>query len=235
GGGAVALWWPEKSSLAVPLPVAGQASALASGAGSAPTTEPATSVAIAPAPAGDAPPLPLVPNTGLPVPTPPTPPTPTVAGAATAAAGAGAAGAGARAVPRVAAESAVRPPTPKKTPEYPNIETATLPAARASAVTAPTQPAKGPDAVSAAARSTASVPATPIPLLADLPEELRRQVPPIAVTGAVYSDNPAQRLLLMNGLVLTQGSNAAPDLTLEEIRERSAVFSFRGTRFRVAH
>jgi general secretion pathway protein B len=51
----------------------------------------------------------------------------------------------------------------------------------------------------------------------------------------VYSDNPAQRLLLINGQVLSQGSLAAPDLTLERIGANTSEFSFRGTRFRMAH
>jgi general secretion pathway protein B len=73
------------------------------------------------------------------------------------------------------------------------------------------------------------------PWLADLPEDIRRQVPPLAITGAVYSDNPAQRLLLINGQVLPPGSAVTPDVTLEDIRERHSVFSFRGIRFRLAH
>lgn len=83
--------------------------------------------------------------------------------------------------------------------------------------------------------SSAPVAAPAIPLLADLPEDIRRQVPALSITGAVYSETPAQRLLLVNNQVLTQGSLVAPDLTLEEIRPRSSVFSFRGTRFRLAH
>jgi general secretion pathway protein B len=74
-----------------------------------------------------------------------------------------------------------------------------------------------------------------LPLLSELPQELRRQIPALVITGAVYSANPAQRLLLVNNQVLTQGSLAAPELTLEEIRAKSSVFSFRGTRFRLAH
>jgi general secretion pathway protein B len=77
--------------------------------------------------------------------------------------------------------------------------------------------------------------ATVLPSLTELPEDLRRQLPALAITGAVYSENPGQRLLLINGQVLPQGSAAAPDVTLEEIRERYSIFSFRGTRFRVAH
>ncbi len=74
-----------------------------------------------------------------------------------------------------------------------------------------------------------------VPLLAELPEALRRQVPALTITGAIYSDNPAQRLLVVNNQVLNQGSEAAPDVRLDEIGINSSVFSFRGTRFRLAH
>jgi len=73
------------------------------------------------------------------------------------------------------------------------------------------------------------------PLLSELPEATRRQIPSMTISGAVYSQNPAQRLLLVNGLVLSQGSQAAPDLTVVEIRSNSSEFNFRGTRFRMAH
>ena len=71
--------------------------------------------------------------------------------------------------------------------------------------------------------------------MSELPEDFRRQLPALAITGAVYAQTPAQRLLLVNNQVLNQGSLAAPELTLEEIRPRSSVFNFRGTRFRLAH
>jgi general secretion pathway protein B len=70
-------------------------------------------------------------------------------------------------------------------------------------------------------------------MLAEVPESARRGLPALNVTGAVYSENPAQRLLLVNGLVLPQGATAAPEVVIEEIRARSATFNFRGTRFRV--
>ena len=74
-----------------------------------------------------------------------------------------------------------------------------------------------------------------IPLLSELPEALRQQIPALTITGAVYSETPANRLLLLNNLVLTQGSLAAPEVTLEDIRPKSSVFNFKGTRFRLAH
>lgn len=107
---------------------------------------------------------------------------------------------------------------------------------------APMAPSTPPQRPPSAAKTPASpakevaVPAAPMaPLLSELPEEIRRQIPPLGISGAVYSDNPAQRLLLVNGQVLGQGSLAAPDVTLVEIRSSSSEFSFRGTRFRLTH
>ncbi len=74
-----------------------------------------------------------------------------------------------------------------------------------------------------------------LPMLAELPPDLRNQIPKITITGSVYSDSPAQRLLLVNNLVLAQGAQVAPDLKLEEIQPRSSVLSFKGNRFRVMH
>ena len=91
----------------------------------------------------------------------------------------------------------------------------------------PAPVAKGAEAT---IRTTADV-----ALLSELPEDIGRQIPALAIKGAVYSENPAQRLLLLNGQVLSQGSLAAPDLTLERIGATHSEFSFRGTRFRVAH
>lgn len=71
------------------------------------------------------------------------------------------------------------------------------------------------------------------PPISELPDEVRRLIPALAITGAVYSENPAQRLLLVNGQVLPQGATAAPQVVIEEIRSRSATFGMNGTRFRV--
>ncbi len=96
-------------------------------------------------------------------------------------------------------------------------------------------PVRAASTTKAAAPNTKATQPTTAPLLAELPEDIRRQIPAMAISGAVYSDNPAQRLLIVNGQVLTQGSQAAPDVTLVEIRPTSSVFSFRGTQFRLGH
>ncbi len=78
-------------------------------------------------------------------------------------------------------------------------------------------------------------PGTAVPFLGELAEGIRRQIPQLSITGLVYSEIPGQRMLIVNNQVLMQGTLAAPEVQLEEIRARSAVFSFRGTRFQVAH
>ena len=104
---------------------------------------------------------------------------------------------------------------------------------QALAVAKPSPPKPKADPVARAASAPAALPA--VQLLGDLSENIRRQIPPLAITGSVYSDNPGKRLLLVNNQVLPQGSLAAPEVKLEEIQAKSSVFSFRGTRFRVAH
>lgn len=84
-----------------------------------------------------------------------------------------------------------------------------------------------------------SPPSTPqltsIPLLADLAQDMRSQIPKVTISGSVYSEIPSQRRLLVNNLVLAQGNLITPELKLEEIQTHSSLFSFKGTRFRVAH
>jgi len=110
---------------------------------------------------------------------------------------------------------------------------ASRPPPSARAAPAPPQPRPKADPVARQASSQATPPA--VRPFSDLSEDLRRQIPPLAITGSVYSNSPDKRLLLVNNQVLAQGSLAAPEVTLEEIQAKSSVFSFRGTRFRVAH
>lgn len=138
--------------------------------------------------------------------------------------------------PAVAAPATPTAARPVVAPAITKPRPTPTPAAPAIAAPAQPKPEATPEssvALTAPAKTTATL--ATLPLLSELPEDLRRQVPALTITGAVYSENPAQRLLLVNNLVLTQGALAAPELTLEEIRARSSVFSFRGTRFRVAH
>lgn len=126
--------------------------------------------------------------------------------------------------------AAVRAPPPASVP-------VTQPKSAATEKTAITPPAetKPPMAASAPKPQPPAPTAAQVPLLSELPEATRREIPALVINGAVYSENPAQRLLLVNGQVLNQGSEVAPDLKVVEIRSNVSEFSFRGTRFRLAH
>lgn len=136
--------------------------------------------------------------------------------------------------PAVAAPAPPAEAAPAPQPVVP-LRTPVASAAPAVHLAAPTKPAALPKpSPLPVAKASAATPAA-VALLGELPEEIRRQIPPLAITGAVYSESPGQRLLLVNNQVLAQGSLAAPEVNLEEIGAKSSVFSFRGTRFRLTH
>jgi general secretion pathway protein B len=72
-----------------------------------------------------------------------------------------------------------------------------------------------------------------VPQFSDLPETLRRQIPALHISGAVYSDSPSEWTLIINDQVMSRGSLVAPDVRLEEVTASSATFNFKGQRFRM--
>jgi general secretion pathway protein B len=91
-----------------------------------------------------------------------------------------------------------------------------------------------PDAGPAVATTAGSPGAAPrLPRLNELPDEFRQQVPPLAIGGSMYSPQAAKRMVIVNGQVFLEGATLAPELQLEQIRPRTAVFSIRGQRFEV--
>lgn len=71
-------------------------------------------------------------------------------------------------------------------------------------------------------------------LIAELPDEIRRQLPNVSVGGAMYSARAADRILIINGQVLHEGDRIAPGLTLQQIRLKGATLEFKGFRYTVA-
>lgn len=109
-----------------------------------------------------------------------------------------------------------------------------VPATAPAAIAAPAAPA-APKPASPGAAAVTPPPAAPapqaLPRLADLPEAQRRELPPLVVSGAVQSPDPASRMLILDGQVLREGDAPAPGLVLERIGPRAAVLSLRGLRF----
>lgn len=155
--------------------------------------------------------------------------------------------------PAPAAEPAppITAPAPSPAPAPAVVAPVTTPVTKASpqppvapllspppAAPAPVEPAAGTTA------PTPAIPAAPPPKptdtgpvrrLADLPADQRAQLPRLAVSGASYSQNPAHRMLIVNGTVVQEGQEIAPGLTLERIGPNEAVLNHRGLRFFIAY
>jgi general secretion pathway protein B len=84
------------------------------------------------------------------------------------------------------------------------------------------------------AKKAAADPARVRPL-AELPEALRRELPPLNVSGSMYSPQPSARMLVLDGQVVREGDQVRPGLVLESIGLKNATLSLRGERFQLSY
>ena len=119
--------------------------------------------------------------------------------------------------PPPAAAVAAPPPAPTR----PRVEQA-----KAEPVDKPPKPERAPPKPAA----PAGPPATP---LAQLPPEVRSQLPPMTVGGWIYSDSAASRFVMINGQIVREGEPAATGVVLERIGPKSAVLRWREWRIEV--
>ena len=147
--------------------------------------------------------------------------------------------------------AAVLPPAPPPLPEAVRAAPAPAPVVRAPASAAATKPVTRVAAAAPAAPVVPAVPAlpaaTPAPAasaapaaervlnVAELPPEVQGQLPKLAISGGVHSDNAAQRMLIVGGQVVNEGAELAPGVVLEQIRKGNAVLRFRGYRYSVPY
>ena len=123
-----------------------------------------------------------------------------------------------------AADPAALPPSTQAAPAAPAVAKpkASAPAVAATAsVPSPTASA----ATSAEAR---------LYTLSELPEDVRAGLPALAVGGAMYSQTPANRMLIINGQVFREGDTLAPGVVLEQIKLKSAVLKVKGLRYGIS-
>jgi general secretion pathway protein B len=69
--------------------------------------------------------------------------------------------------------------------------------------------------------------------LGQLPEGVRRELPPLAVSGSMYSPQPSARMVVLDGQVAREGDELRPGLSIETIEPKSAILNYRGERFRL--
>jgi general secretion pathway protein B len=130
----------------------------------------------------------------------------------------------------------VAAPVPAPVPVAPPAP-APAPAPVIAAVPAPAAPAPRPRKVEApVAVAKAPAPAAledTVRYAKDLPPELQQQLPRVAFGGYMYSDNAADRLVLVDKTLRHEGEEIAPGLMLEKLLPKGAVLNYRGTRYRV--
>lgn len=133
--------------------------------------------------------------------------------------------------PEVPPTAAVTMPPP---PPAPLLSAPATPAPPILVPPPPAQPSVAPAATQPATGTTQkSVGA--VQRFANLSTEQRAQLPQLTINGASYSENPAHRLLIVNGQVAHEGQEVAPGLVLERIGLNEAVLNQRGLRFSIGY
>ncbi len=116
------------------------------------------------------------------------------------------------------------PPAPAMPPATPPAAVVREAHARATAQATQTVPKPA---------TQAAPPATRVPTMSELPDDIKRDLPQLMIGGAMYSDTPSSRMLIINSQVFHEGDQPYQGLVLEEIRLKSAVFKYRGYRYAI--
>jgi general secretion pathway protein B len=69
--------------------------------------------------------------------------------------------------------------------------------------------------------------------LAELTAEQRRDMPPMAIGGSIWSENAASRFVMVNGQVVHEGEPAGAGVTVERIGQKATVLRWRELRIEV--
>ena len=88
---------------------------------------------------------------------------------------------------------------------------------------------------SPAASATPAPAPTRIALLQELPAQIQREIPTLAINGYIYASNPADRSVLINNRLRREGDTLAEGFVLEKLLPREMVLNYRGYRYRVSY
>jgi general secretion pathway protein B len=92
-------------------------------------------------------------------------------------------------------------------------------------------------------QATQATPTTQAPMAApaeppiyareQLPQNIQAELPAMTIGGSIYSPNAPDRSLIINGRLFRENQQLTAGLLLEQIRQRSAVLSYKGYRFEI--
>ena len=137
------------------------------------------------------------------------------------------------------APEAVAPPSPAPAPATTPPKAATAPEPASAPVPAPAKPLRKlgerpPDEAPVTAAPPAPAPER-IALLQELPAQIQREIPTLAINGYIYASNPADRSVLINNRLRREGDTLSEGFVLEKLLPREMVLNYRGYRYRVSY
>jgi general secretion pathway protein B len=148
------------------------------------------------------------------------------------------------ATPAVVAQAPepIVPPAPVAS-TAPASTTLTVPEPVPKAAPTPAKPMRklgerAPGELAAAPVAAAPAPARAperIALLQELPAQIQREIPTMAINGYIYASNPADRSVLINNRLRREGDTLADGFVLEKLLPREMVLNYRGYRYRVSY
>jgi general secretion pathway protein B len=112
------------------------------------------------------------------------------------------------------------PPAPAPAPARPVRKLGERAPGEPAAVAAPQAPAPTPERIA---------------LLQELPAQIQREIPTLAINGYIYASNPADRSVLINNRLRREGDTLADGFVLEKLLPREMVLNYRGYRYRVSY
>lgn len=113
------------------------------------------------------------------------------------------------------------------------VTASSAPAAARATAAASNAGASSVAAAAAPAKTGAAAPTSGAPEAAPITNGWPADAPKLAIGGGVYSPNRAQRMLIVNDQVVKEGADLGAGVVLEEIKAKSAVLRFRGSRYSV--
>ena len=131
-------------------------------------------------------------------------------------------------------EAQVAPPRPIPSRIEPVVMTRKPSSTAVAAVVVPKQVEARTTAAATAAAASAVVDEKVV-TLAEIPDEIRRELPSLTISGAIYSENVANRFLIINGQIFHETETPVPGVVLHKIKLKSAVLGFKGYRYSVTY
>lgn len=71
--------------------------------------------------------------------------------------------------------------------------------------------------------------------LRELPEQIQKTIPQLSIGGYIYSENRADRSVLINKHLLREGDQVAADLILEKMTPTGMIFNYKGYRYHTSY